>query len=327
MRIGRTWVLVLWLAAAAGAHAQLAYQPPRTPDGRADLQGVWISRWITPLERQAPLKNLVMAPEEVGPALKAEWERHDRLDGVESVAGFEFTSFVVVRGETRSSIIVDPPDGRLPLTPEARARFRPGPSGTEDVEQRGLNERCMSAGNGFAPHMAAPAGNIRRIVQTRDHVVVWTELMSQLRIIPTDGHSATGARGETIAGRWDGDTLVVENTGFLDRTRGARGSNFPVSPRTRITERFSRTGPSEITYSFTVEDTALYTRPWTGETVMVTSSDPMFEFACHEGNYGLANILRGARVVEERAASALTKSRSPPAQAGGFRFWARCARG
>jgi hypothetical protein len=302
MRIGRALVLVLWLAAAGVAHAQASYQLPRTPDGRPDLQGVWISRWITPLERQAPLKNLVMAPEEIAPALKAEWERHDRLDGLESLDAFEFTTFVTVRGETRSSIIVDPPDGRLPMLPDVRARYRPGPTGTDDVEQRGLNERCLSTGNGFAPMLVAPAGNIRRIVQTTDHVIIHTELMSQLRVIPTDGRSSIGARADTMEGRWEGDTLVVVTTKIPDRFRGARGSNFGVTPATRITERFKRTGPHEITYTFTVEDPSIYTRPWSGEMVLVATSDPMFEFACHEGNYGLANILRGARVLEQRAA-------------------------
>ena len=201
MRIGRTLVLVLWLAAAGTAHAQASYQPPRTPDGRPDLQGVWISRWITPLERQKPLTHLVMTPEDVGPATKAEWARQDSLDGIESLDSFELSTFVVVRGEMRSSIIVDPADGRLPMLPEVRARYRPGPTGTDDIEQRGLNERCLSTGNGFAPLVTAPAGNIRRIVQTRDHVVLWTELMSALRIIPTDGRSATGARRDTMKGR------------------------------------------------------------------------------------------------------------------------------
>jgi hypothetical protein len=301
MRFGRALVLVLWLAAAGAAHAQ-GYQPPRTTDGQPDLQGVWISRWITPLERQAPLKNLVMAPEEVAPALKAEWHRHDALDGLESLDGFEFTTFVTVRGETRSSIIVDPPDGRLPMLPEVRSRYRPGPTGTDDVEQRGLNERCLSTGNGFAPMLAAPAGNIRRIVQTSDHVMIHTELMSQLRVIPTDGRSSIGARYDTMKGHWQGDTLVVVTTNITDRFRGARGSNFGVTPATRITERFKRTGPQEITYTFTVEDPSIYTRPWSGETVLVATPEPMFEFACHEANYGLANILRGARVMEERAA-------------------------
>jgi hypothetical protein len=136
--------------------------------------------------------------------------------------------------------------------------------------------------------------------------VIWTELMSALRIIPTDGRSSTGARRETMKGNWEGDTLVVVTTDFIDRFRGARGSNFAVTPATRITERFARTGPAEITYSFRVEDPAIYTRPWSGETVMIASSEPMFEFACHEANYGLANILRGARVMEERAAKRAT---------------------
>lgn len=302
----RAWpavALVLAFFAAPLAVAQIPYEPPRTFDGRPDLQGVWTSQWMTPLERQPPLTRLALQPEEVGPAVKSEWERQDKLDGLESLDTFDLTTFVTVRGEIRLSIIVYPPDGRLPMAPEVRARFRPGPTGTDDPEQLGPNERCLMAGNGFAPHITAPAGNIRRIVQTRDYVVIWTELMSQLRIIPTEGRSATGARRETTAGRWEGDALVVVTTGLTDRFRGARGSNFAVTPATRITERFTRTGPKEITYTFTVEDPSIYTQPWTGETIMIASSDPMFEYACHEANYGLANILLGARVMEQRAAA------------------------
>lgn len=297
----RKALIALILSGAASAQTPSI---PRAPDGHPDLQGVWISRWMTPLERQPPSKTLVITPEDVAPAVKAEWARQDSLDGIESFDGFEFTTFVTVRGEIRSSIIVDPPDGRLPMLPEVRARYRPGPTGADDIEQRGLNERCLSFGNGFAPIIAAPAGNIRRIVQTRDQVMIWTELGSALRIVPTDGRSSIGARRDTTKGHWEGDTLVVVTTDFIDRFRGARGSNFAVTPATRIIERFTRTGPAEITYTFTVEDPSIYTRPWTGETVMVASSDPMFEYACHEANYGLANILLGARVVEERKAKA-----------------------
>jgi hypothetical protein len=179
--------------------------------------------------------------------------------------------------------------------------------GTDGPEQRGLNERCLTGGNGFAPLLTAPSGNIRRIVQTSKDVVMWTELLSQLRIIPVDGRVETGVRREKTTGHWDGDTLVIETTGITDPTRGTRGSLFPVTPKTRITERFIRTSPDELLYTFRIEDAALYTQPWMGETVMKRTDDQMFEFACHEGNYGLANILSGARVTEERAAKAARK--------------------
>jgi hypothetical protein len=309
MVYGRTVALVLLLAVAAPAFAQAAYSPPRTAEGYPDLQGVWISRWLTPLERQPGVATLALAPVTAVAAEKAEWARHNSIDAIEGTENFEFTHFVVVRGETRSSLIVDPANGRLPYTEQARARqigARPA-VGVDGPEQRALNERCLAGGNGFAPLLTAPSGNIRRIVQTSADVVIWTELLSQLRIIPVDGRVETGARREKTTGRWDGDTLVIETTGIIDPTRGTRGSLFPVTPKTRITERFIRTAPDELLYTFRVEDAALYTQPWTGETVMKRTDDVMYEFACHEGNYGLANILSGARETEARAAKAAKK--------------------
>lgn len=295
---------VLALALSGTAHAQTAYQAPQTADGHPDLQGVWISRWITPLERQAGSRALVLPADEAAAAEKAEWARHNAIDPIEGTEAFEFSTLVTVRGERRSSLIIDPPDGRLPYTTQGRARA-PGARltpGTDGPEQRALNERCLNGGSGFAPLLTAPSGNIRTIVQTRGDVVMWTELMSQLRIIPVDGRTETGARREKATGRWEGDALVVETTGITDPVRGARGSLFAVTPKTRITERFTRTAADEILYTFRVEDPALYTQPWSGETVMKRTGERMYEYACHEGNYGLANILSGARMSEQRAA-------------------------
>jgi hypothetical protein len=297
----RLALLALIVSGAASAQAPAL---PRATDGHPDLEGVWISRWLTPLERQPPLKTLAMAPEEVGPAAKAEWARHNAIDSIEGTDSFEFSTFVTVRGEMRSSIIVDPPDGRLPLI-GGRPPVRPqAQSGFDGPEARALNERCLSPGNGAAPHLSAPSGNIRQIVQAPGYVTIHTELLSSLRILPLDGRTTFGSRQETQTARWDGDALVIETTNFRDPLRGVRGSIFPVTPKTRIVERFTLTRPDEITYTFTVEDPALYARPWTGETVMLRTTDRMFEFACHEGNYGLANILSGARVAEQRAAKA-----------------------
>jgi hypothetical protein len=299
-------LLALGLTSAPAATAQAAWQPPRAADGHPDLQGVWISRWLTPLERQPGVTTLALAPKDAAAAEKTEWIRHNTIDAIEGTDNFEFTHFVVVRSETRSSLIVDPPNGRLPYTEQARAR-QTGPRpvvGTDGPEGRALNERCLTGGNGIAPLLTAPSGNIRQIVQTPIDVVIWTELLSQLRIIPVDGRVESGMRREKATGHWDGDTLVVETTGIIDPTRGVRGSLFLVTQKTRITERFTRTAADEILYTFHVEDAALYTQPWTGETVMKRTDEPMFEFACHEGNYGLSNILSGARVMEARAAKA-----------------------
>ncbi len=315
MQASRTFALVLWLAVAPMALAQAAYIAPRAQDGHADLEGVWISRWLTPLERPAGISVPALGEGETRSAEAAEWRRHNAIDPIEGTDSFEFSHFVVVRGERRSSLIVDPADGRLPYTESARA-FRIGArpqTGTDGPEQRALNERCLSGGNGFAPHLTAPSGNIRQIVQTPKDIMIWTELLSQLRVIPVDGRVETAARREKVSGRWDGDVLLVSSTGFADVVRGVRGSLFPVTPRTQIIERFARTGPNEILYTFTVTDPALYTQPWTGETIMQRTSEPMYEFACHEGNYGLANILSGARETEKRAANAAA---SKPKQSG-----------
>ncbi len=303
----RAWVRNFLVAACVlgGAAEAFAQQPlPRTAEGHPDLQGVWTSRWLTPLERPATAKTVVIAPEDVALLAKAEWARHNAIDPIEGTDSFEYTTFVTVRGETRSALIVDPPDGRLPFTEQGRARQPAGRvvTGVDGPEQRALNERCLNSGNGAAPYVAAPSGNIRRIVQTHSDIVIHTELLSILRIIPVDGRTEIGFRNEHTTGRWDGDTLVVTTTDILDPVRGARGSLFPLTPKTKITERFTRTAPGEILYTFTVEDPQLYSQPWKGESIMALSDDRMFEFACHEGNYGLANILSGARAVERRAA-------------------------
>lgn len=214
----------------------------------------------------------------------------------------------MVRGEIRSSLIVDPANGQLPLTPEGhafRAKTPPnGVTGADGPEQRSLTERCLMSGNGFAPFLTQPANNIRQIVQTKTHLVVFTESYNQLRLIPLDGTIGPRIpRGGSSKGHWTGDTLVIETTGFEPgdglRNAGA-GITFPISPQTRITEHFTRTAANELLYRFTIEDPVFYTQVWTAETVMARSDDRMFEFACHEGDYSLVNILSGARVGEQR---------------------------
>ena len=175
--------------------------------------------------------------------------------------------------------------------------------GVDGPEQRWISERCLNDGNTVAPFVVLPAGNMKQIVQTRDHVVVLSETMSSLRIIPVHA----GARGlpETGRGYWDGDTLVVKTGGFAptDRMRIGRFAQFPISPKTTITERFTRTSIDEIVYRFTVADADLYTRPWTAEMALKRSDLRLYEWGCQEANYALFNILRGARVVEAKAAA------------------------
>lgn len=307
----RAWVRNFLAAAAcllAAAAEAFAQQPlPRTPDGHPDLQGNWTTRWTTPLERLPDDPALVISAEDGAKLHSIVLKRIGDTDPLAPDYAWDFTGPLIIRGETRSSLIVDPADGRLPYTPEGRAiraAFRPF-TGDDDPEQRGLNERCLMAGSGYAPFLSIPAANIRQIVQTSDSVVFLTESFAQLRIIPLDGHAGPQIpRGGSSAGHWEGDTLVVETTGFLktDRFRFSPNSSFPITPATRITESFTRTGPDDILYRYTVEDPAIFTRAWTAESLLKRSGDRMFEWACHEGNYGLAGILSGARVGEKRAA-------------------------
>jgi hypothetical protein len=300
----------LALALAPSAQGQASSAVPRTAEGKPDFHGIWTTRWTTPLERMPAWNTLVISPEE-GEALRSAFLA--RLDAANpmGVRARDLTGPLVVRGETRSSLIVDPPDGRLPLTEEGRARrsLTPpnGVTGVDGPEQRSLTERCLMSGNGYAPFLTQPANNIRQVVQTGTHAIIFTESYSQLRIIPLNG--ATGPqlpRGGSSKGRWEGDTLLVETGGFQadDRIRNAgAGITFPISPQTRITERFTLIGADQIFYRFTINDPALYSQAWAGETLMTRSQEQMFEFACHEGDYSMAGILAGARVDEQKRAT------------------------
>jgi hypothetical protein len=292
---------------AGEALAQASSANPRMPDGRPDFHGVWTMPWTTTLERDPGFPALTISAEQGAKLVESFISRLHENDPLGATYIWDLDGPVRVNGEIRSSLIIDPPDGRLPYTPEGRARraaFRPS-TGEDNIEQRALNERCLMAGSGYAPFLTIPASNIRQVVQTRDHIVFFTESFGQLRLIPLDGRSGPSIpRGGSSKGRWDGETLVVETSGFpeTDRIRFAPLSTFAISPATRIIERFTFQSSDEILYRFTVDDSSLYTRPWTAESVLKRSSDRVFEWACHEGNYGLANILRGARVTEERMA-------------------------
>jgi hypothetical protein len=304
--------VVLVLVAAGEAFAQASSAIPRTPVGKPDFHGVWTTPWTTTLERDAGFTTLAISPEE-GERFRTSFiDRLNQGDALGATFVWDLTGPLTVRGEVRSSFIVDPPDGKLPYSEEGRRRraaFRRD-SGADDAEQRGLTERCLMAASGYAPFLTIPASNLRQIVQTRDHVVFLTESFGQLRLVPLDGHTGPVIpRGGVSKGRWEGDTLVIE-TADIQQTHGFRVaalSPFAISSATRITERLSLIGPDEILYRFTVEDAVLYTRPWTGESALRRSRERVFEWACHEGNYSLVNILRGERVAEERAAKGAEK--------------------
>lgn len=279
------------------------------PAGEAqhpDLQGAWHNLWVVPLERPAETSGPVLTKDEAF----AYAARNSARPGVGMEAPFfgaEQVTPLKVGEEYRSSVIIDPPDGRIPYTAEgARRRDAWTGPGSDGPEARTVNERCLG-GWGRAPVLSYAVGNLREIIQTRDSVVIWTDINTEVRIIPLDGRPpARGLFQGESSGRWEGETLVVETTRFRaeEPVRQMRWAMMLLTPETRITELFTLTGTDEIRYRFTIEDPLLYTRPWTGESVFLRSGDHVLEFACHEGNYGLRNILSGARVREQAGASA-----------------------
>ncbi len=318
MKLGY-WLVVV-LAAGAPAIAQ-KWTPPKTPDGQPDLQGVWTNITITPLERPVELAG----KEFLTPQEAAEYEKRivaannvDRKNLPPEVdvnlayndAWYDRGTKVV--GTRRTSLIVDPPDGKIPaLTPEAQKRqadMRAAAAGhaTDGPEGRSLSERCLLWATAGPPMLPSFYNNNYQIVQAPGYVVIMVEMIHDARIIPLDGrgHLPPNMRqwmGDA-RGHWEGNTLVVDTTNFTDRTR-FRGS----ADKLHLTERFTRVDADTIVYEFTVDDPTTYTKPWTAQIPMKKSQGPIFEYACHEGNYAMAGMLAGARAQEKAAEEAAKK--------------------
>jgi hypothetical protein len=316
LALAATFVLVASVS-TAGQVPSLAgtkYTPPRTPDGQPDLQGIWNNATMTPLERPAELagKEFFTAEEAVAYEKQVlQQSNADRRDGgADTDVGRAYNEFWRDRGPVvptrRTSLIVDPPDGRIPpLTPEAqkrnaaRAQYRKlHPA--DGPEDRPLAERCLLWNSAGPPMLPVGYNSNYQIVQSPGYVVIHIEMIHEARIIPVDGrpHLPSGVRqwlGDS-RGRWEGNTLVVETTNFNDKTafRGA-------SEKMRLIERFTRVAQNMLLYEFTVEDAASFTKPWTAQIPMTKTQGPLFEYACHEGNYGLANVLAGTRAEENAA--------------------------
>jgi cell division septation protein DedD len=308
-------------AAAARPASAKPWTMPRTPEGRPDLQGYWTNNTYTPLERPQNVTKEFYTKEEAEAAAKtrAEREAEQTEPGTTADVHYDFTQFGLDRSQTRltvnlrTSIIVDPPNGRIPaVTAEGqrrateRAAQRKAQGATYDqVQNIAMGSRCVWSNAG--PPMLPPGYNpAYQIVQGPDFVMILIENQHEVRIIPTDArpHAPQGVRsflGDS-RGRWEGDTLVVETTNFNDKTafRGA-------SENMKVTERFTRVSDDEIRYQFTVHDPSTWEVPWTGEMPYVKINGPIFEHACHEGNYGITNTLAGVRLEEKRAAEQAAK--------------------
>ena len=314
-------LLVAPVAAQKAKTAATSWTQGRTPDGQPDLEGVWSNASIIPLERPAALGTKEFYTEQE----QAENEkRAQQVKGVEvlggTVAHYDFVQFGLDitqakrAASRRTSMIFDPPDGRIPpMTPEARKRAVDRAEARKRVgqydgpENRPLGERCIVLPH-EGPPMLPPAYNSNlQFQQGPGYVAILQEEVHDTRIIPLDGRPHLGRNirqylGDS-RGRWEGDTLVVDTTNFTDRTN-FRGSTENL----HVIERFTRIDADTILYRFTVEDPATWSKPWTAELLMAKIPGPIYEFACHEGNYGLANTLSAARAQEKAAEEAAKKN-------------------
>lgn len=275
---------------------------PRTADGRPDMQGVWSNRWLSPMERPAGIDKLVLNEAEAAVLVRDILERAAHPDQLDpELAEPDAETLAIVRGEHRSSLLIDPPDGKLPYTAEGRKALRAYIGGLDGPEQRMTTERCIG-GVGWAPLQIRTASMLHRIVQTGGHMVIQTEAYDDTRVIPIGaGHmpkQVAPVGGDSVA-RWEGDALVVE-TRHADPATSTHGIMTVKSPDAVVVERFEYAGPNEIVYRYTITDPAYYSKPWTVEYSMIRSDERMYEFACHAGNYSLTHMLAGAR-QEERA--------------------------
>jgi hypothetical protein len=299
--------------ATAIAQAPAPRSVPRTPWGDPDLQGLWTNATVTPFERPANLSGKAVLTQEEA----AEFERQtnqardadNRGGGTEADLGRAYNQFWFERGTKvvgtrRTSLVTDPPDGRVPaLTPAAQsradaraeARRRSPADGPED---RSLVERCILWPTAGPPMVPGAYNNNYQILQAPGHVAILIEMIHDVRIIPLDGrpHAPQAIRqwmGDS-RGRWDGNTLIVTTTNFTDKTI-FRGS----SANLKIVERFTRVDPDTLDYQFSIDDPESFTRSWTAAVPMTKTDGPIFEYACHEGNYGMTNLLKGARAEDK----------------------------
>ncbi|MBI1358766.1 MAG: hypothetical protein GC155_00610 [Alphaproteobacteria bacterium] len=297
--------IVLAAVAASSAAAQSAGQPviPRSADGHPDLQGIWSSQWLTPVERPASVKALVLDEAQARKLTSEILTRADEGNPLDpELSNPDAKSLAIVRGQYRSSQIIDPPDGKLPLNDAGRAAMRGYIGGLDGPEQRMTTERCIG-GVGWAPLQIRSANMLHRIVQTPNYVVLHTEAYDDLRIIPVGvPHMprAVSPPGGDSTARWDGDVLEVETRNFAPDL-STHGIVTVLSPKAVIVERFELVSPDELIYRYTVNDPEYYSSPWTAEYSLARTRDQMYEYACHEGNYSLRGMLWGARRQQREA--------------------------
>ena len=313
MRIGGL-ALAAIIALLPRAGAQETYHAPRTSFGAPSLEGVWSTLTATPLERPAAFDGPTTSADKAK-AFAASVPitfQSDTSDGVGARVSewWEFSPDMTrINGEFRTSLIVDPPDGKMPYNDAGRAQLKALMAGVfanfDGPEARPSTERCLAGGSGStgAPIFVPRYNANYQIVQTRDFLVISMEQNHEVRIVRIGAGAQPGVAkrwmGEST-GRWDGDTLVVETVNFVPGDQFKPSSPILISEHARVTERFTRISPEEILYQYTVEDPALFTRPWRADMILSATGNRVLEYACHEGNYAMAGMLAGGRAVDKR---------------------------
>ena len=303
--------------AAQSIASRKGWTPPKTPDGQPDLQAIWTNATITPFERPADLRDKAFLTAAEAEAIerqattRRDEEAPPRAGDVGNYNQFWFDSGEHVVSTRRTSLVIDPPDGRVPLRPEAEAaRDNNSAHERDSYEFMSVWDRCITRG---APAGMFPAGynNAYQIVQSKGFVVIHYEMIHEARIIPIDGRPHLP---ETVRlwngdprGRWEGNTLVVDTTNYNNKgwiatsAAGGRIKGVPQTESLHVVERFTPIDANTIDYEATIDDPKMFTRPWTVSVPL--HRDPtyrIYEYACHEGNYAVGNILRGARAAENR---------------------------
>jgi len=298
---------ILLLSAVAVSAQTVKPKVARASDGHPDLQGTWDFAQLTPFERPSAFAGKSSISDE-----EAEEFAQQRIEsankdyrGGGAAADVEraYNDFWWDFGKRiakQTSLVVDPPDGRVPpLTSEAQARAAARRGKYDNPEERPLAERCVLGFNSGPPMIPSAYNNNMQLVQTHDHVVILNEMIHSARIIPLDGrpHAPASIRSLTgdSVGHWEGDTLVVDTTNFSQEA-GFRGA----STKMHLVERFTRLDTDTLRYEFTVDDPATWTAKWSASIPMTRTDELIYEYACHESNYGLEGVLKGARFEDQQ---------------------------
>jgi hypothetical protein len=296
------------------AEAQESYRAPRTSFGVPSLEGVWSTLTATPLERPAAFDGPTTTEDKAKAFAAAAPDafQSDTSDGVGSRVSewWEFSpDMTQINGQIRTSLIVEPPDGKMPYSEAGRAKLKALQAGVfanfDGPEARPSTERCLAGGSGAtgAPLFVPRYNANYQFVQTPDYLVISMEQNRDVRVVRIGDKRLPDAMkrwmGDSI-GRWDGDTLVVETINFVPGDAFKPSSPILVSEHARVTERFTRISPREILYQYAVEDPDVFSRTWRAEMILSATPNRVLEYACHEANYSMAGILAGGRAKEQR---------------------------